>query len=161
MAIYTGNSVYLAWSMIQSDAKVFRNRLFRGTASAPPVLADFRAAVEGAGAQGLFCGALLNLMNGRYLLDDETLSTIPVTTGYRENNQFTGQISAGVAGETQFNRVSHAIQTFSFNGLKNSTTEGQVREFLIAHAKLKNAENSIVSPAAEGVSFGVTGRNKF
>lgn len=160
MAIYTGASVYVAWSMLQSDAKVFRNRLFRGTQLTAPALADFRAAVEG-GAQGLFCGALLNLMNGRYLLDDETLSTIPVTTGYRANNQFTGQISAGVAGETQFNRVSHAIQTFSFNGLKNATTEGQVREFLIAHAKLKNAENAIVSPAAEGVSFGVTGRNKF
>ena len=47
MAIYTGASVYVAWSMLQSDAKVFRNRLFRGTQLTAPALADFRAAVEG------------------------------------------------------------------------------------------------------------------
>ena len=124
-------------------------------------LSEFIGNTEGSGVPGLFCGAVLNVTQGRYLLDDELLSLTPTAEGYRKANQFTGILTAGSAGETQFNRNFHAAATFSFSGLKSSVTENQVREFLIAHAKLKNAAGAIVSPAAEGVSFGVSGRDKF
>ena len=100
-------------------------------------------------------------MNGRYLVDDELLSSTPVAEGYKKANQFTGILTASVPAETQFNRVFHTASTFSFSGLKAAVTENQVRESLIAHAKLKNALGTIVSPAAENVSFGVSGRDKF
>ncbi len=162
MPAYIGPSVFVAWSMIQRDAKVFRNRIFRGNQFAALNLGEFATVCEGATpGKGLFCGAVLNVTQGRYLLDDELLSLTPVAEGYKKANQFTGLITASVAGQTQFNRNFHASNTFSFSGLKAATTESQVREFLIAHSKLKNAAGVIVAPAAENISFGVVGRDKF